>query len=127
MRRRASWMSLRLGSVRVANPEHLLKYLSHRRERVELSSLHLVEQAPQLGIVRHRRLEMLLRARRGDREHLAGEVAAPPRVELARLLEVRPVRFDLLPQLADALAAQRIRENDRHLPFPVAVERENRA
>src|SRR5512133_4339744 len=60
---RASWMSASVGAVRsVAKVEHLLHYLPHRRQRIELAPLHLVEQAPELGIVGHGLLEMRLRA-----------------------------------------------------------------
>ena len=56
--------------------EDLVQYLLHGAQRVELAPLNLVEQPPQLGVVGDDRLEMALRARRRDREHLAGEVAA---------------------------------------------------
>src|SRR5215471_4965539 len=78
-RSRASSMSRNVGAVCVANPEHLLHDLAHRGQRIELAPLHLVEQPPQLGIVRDGVLEMSLRTRRRDREHLARQVApAPP-------------------------------------------------
>src|SRR5712691_10170210 len=83
IRRRAAWMSASLGPVLVANPEHPLHDLSHGGERVELAPLHLVQQPAQLGVVRDPVLEVRLRPRRGDREHLAGEVPAPPLLELS--------------------------------------------
>src|SRR5919197_665476 len=50
-RPRASSMSRNVGAVLVANSEHLFHDFAHRRQGVELAALHLVEQAPQLGIV----------------------------------------------------------------------------
>src|ERR671930_2446819 len=116
-RRRASWTSASVGAVRsVAKVEDLLHYLPHRRERIELAPLHLVQQPPQLGIVCDRLLEVRLRAPRRDREHLAGQVLAPPLLELPLLLEVRAVLRDLRPQLGDVLAARRVGEDDRRPP-----------
>src|SRR5205823_1122184 len=65
-----------------ANAEHLLQDLSDCAQRVELPPLYLVEQPPQLGIVRDRVLEMLLCPRRGDGEHFTRKVAGPPLLEL---------------------------------------------
>src|ERR671934_1269045 len=98
-RSRACSMSRRLGAVLVAKPEDLSKYLANRSQRIELPTLHLAEQPPQLWVVRHRALEIRLRAGRGDREDLAGEVFSPLRLEKALGLEKRPVSLDLRPQL----------------------------
>src|SRR6266540_3702451 len=94
-RRRASWMSPTVGAVFVAKVKHLLHDLAHGGHRVELSSLHLVEQASQLGIVGDRGLEVLLRTSRRDREHLSGEVPAAAALELPLPLEVGAMLFDL--------------------------------
>src|SRR5262245_26155322 len=127
-RRRAAWTSASVGAVRsVAKVEHLLHYLPHRGQRIELASLHLVQEPPQLGIAGHRLLEMRLRTTRCDGENLAREVLTPPLLELTLLLEVLPVRLDLGPQLGDVLAARRLGHHDRRLPGTLAVERENRA
>ena len=86
-------MSAHPGAVSVAaNVKDLLQYLSYRAERVQLPALDLGEQAPQLRIVGHRVLEMPLGPRGRDREHLAGEIARPPLLELPELLEVGAVR-----------------------------------
>src|ERR1700751_2176558 len=98
--------------VAIVDPEDLLEYLSHRRQRVELTRLHFREQAPQLGVVCDRLLEVAARPARRDREPLAREVRPPPRLELPALLEVRAVLGHLLPQLGDVLAAHRLREDD---------------
>jgi hypothetical protein len=41
--------------------EHLLHYLPHRGQWIQLAPLHLVEQPPELGIVRDGLLEMRFR------------------------------------------------------------------
>src|SRR2546426_6896104 len=124
-RPRASSMSRRVGTVRVANTEHLLHDLADGRQGVELAALHLVEQPPELGIVGDSVLEMRLRTRRRDRKDLPGQVAPPPRIELVVVFEKAPMLLELLPEHVDVLAAQRLREHDRRLPLPVLVEREN--
>src|SRR5437764_13269264 len=103
-RARASWISLSPGAVFVFKLEHLLHDLPDRRQRVELAALHLVEQATQLVVARDRALEVRLRTRRRDGEHLAREVLAPPLLEQPFGLEERPVLLDLLPQLGHVLA-----------------------
>src|SRR5690242_10165973 len=96
-RSRASRTSVSVGAVRsVAKVEHLLHYLPHRRERIQLAALHFVQQAPKLRVVCDRLLQMRLCAPRRNRKHLAGEVLAPALVELPFLLEVGAVRLDLL-------------------------------
>src|SRR5262249_16611363 len=76
---RASWMSASVGAVRsVAKMEHLLHYLPHGRQRIQLAPLHLVEQAAQLRVVGDGLFEMRLCTAEGDRKPLAGEVLAPP-------------------------------------------------
>src|SRR2546425_239277 len=82
-----------------------------------LATLHLVQQPPELGVVGDGVLEMRLRTRGRDGEHLAREVAPPPRVQLAALLEKVPMRLDLLPQHVYVLAAHRLGEDDRRLPL----------
>src|SRR5947207_7423099 len=110
MRSRASSMSRRVGAVLVANPEHLLHDLAHRRQGIELAALHFVEEPTQLRVVRDRALEMRLRARGRNCEHLAGEVAPPALVELAAALEERAVLRELLPERVDVLAGRRLGE-----------------
>src|SRR3954465_12681545 len=110
---RASSTSASVGAVRsVAKVEHLLHYLPHCRQRIQLAALHLVEQPPELGIVRDRTLQMRLRAAGCHGEHLAGKVLAAPFLELPFLFEMRPVRLDLRPQLGNVLAARRLGEDD---------------
>src|ERR671923_2221304 len=128
MRWRASWMSAALGARSVSfNFEHPNHDLSNGSQGIQLATLHLVEQAPQLRVVGHGLLEMDLRAARGDGEHLAGEVLPAALVEEAARLEVLPVRGDLVPQLRNPLAGDRLGEHDRRLPVALGVERENRA
>src|SRR3954447_18214708 len=92
------------GAVFVAKVEHLLEYLAHRGERVELAALDLVEQPPQLGVAGDGVLEVLLRADRRHREHLVREVPPAPLLEPPVLAEPRAMLLDLLPQRVDALA-----------------------
>src|SRR5919204_5017868 len=129
-RARAASMSASVGAVAVAmtliagarlksgtgEPEDLVHDLSYGGERVELAALDLVQQPPKLRVVADRFLQVGLRPRRRDREDLAGEVAPPPLLQLARVLEVRFVRLDLGPQLVDVLAAHRLRQHDRRPP-----------
>src|SRR5436190_5230621 len=125
---RASWTSAVVGAVRsVANVEHLLHYLPHRGQRIELTPLHLVQQPTKLRIVGDGLLQMRLRTPRRDREHLAGEILSPPLLEPALPLEVRAMLLDLLPQLLDVLATRRLRQHDRRLPGTFAVERQDRS
>src|SRR5438105_11239329 len=92
IRSRAARMSASVGTVLcVAKLEHPFHDLAHRAERIELARLHLVEQPPQLRIVRDGVLEILLRTSGRDRQHLAGEILAPPLVEHALGLEERSV------------------------------------
>src|SRR5256885_3051522 len=112
IRSRAARMSATVGAIRL-DLEHAQQDLAHGAERVELARLHLVEQPAQLGIVGDGVLEVLLRARGRDREHLAGEVLAAPRLELAPGFQEGPVLLDLLPQRLDPLAAHRLGEHDR--------------
>src|SRR5579864_2049081 len=123
---RAASMSASVGAVFVAaNVEHLLHDLSDGAQRVELPTLYLVQEPPELGIVGDRAFEVPFRARGGDGEDLAGEVARSPLGELSRRLEVRAVRLDLLPELGDVLAARRLGEHDRRPPLAVLVQRED--
>src|SRR5580765_4529898 len=94
-RARASWISLTPGAVFVFKLEHLLHDLPDRAQRVQLAALDLVEQAAQLFVAGNGLLQMRLRARRGDREHLAGEVLPPPLLEQALGLEIGAVLLDL--------------------------------
>src|SRR5690242_7226023 len=110
----------------VMDVEHLLEYLPHSRERVELACLHLGKETPQLGIVGHSALEMLAGAARRDREHLAREIRATPRLELPTLREERAVLLDLLPERGHVLAADRLGENDRRVPVLAVAELEDR-
>ena len=80
-------VSERRGLVAVVDSVHLLEDLTHGRERVELARLDLVEQPPQLGLLRHRRLQVRLRPARRRGEHLAGQVLPPPLLEQALRLE----------------------------------------
>src|SRR5712691_13206840 len=114
IRRRAWSMSRRLGAEARGNPwfprepppldlfasvklEHLLHDLADRGQRVELAALHLVEQPAQLGVVGNGVLQMRLRPRRRNCEHLAGQVAPPPRLQLVVLLKEAPMSLQLLP------------------------------
>src|SRR5262249_18749092 len=125
---RASLMSASVGAVgSVAKVEDLLHYLPHGRQRIELAPLHLVEQAAQLRIVCHSLLEMRLRTPRGDCEHLAREVPAPPLLETALGLEMGSMLLDLGPQLGHVLAACRVGQNDRWLPGVLPIERDDRS
>src|SRR5512133_2990675 len=108
---RASWTSASVGAVRsVAKVEHLLHYLPHRRQRIELAPLHLVEQAPELGIVGHGLLEMRLRAPRRDREDLGRQVLPAPLLEPALGLEEGAMLLDLRPELGHVLSARGVGE-----------------
>src|SRR5436190_2542137 len=122
-RSRARSISGSPGAVAVAivNPEHLLEYLSHRRQRVELTCLHLGEQPPQLGVVRHRLLEVPARPARRNREDLTREIRPAPLLELSALLEERTMLLDLLPQLGHVLAAHGLRQHDRRVPVPAPL------
>ena len=74
------------------------------RQRVELAPLHLVEQPPQLGIVRDRVLADARFARDdATREHLAGEVPPPPLLEPAVAPRGGAMRRELLPEHVDVL------------------------
>src|SRR4051812_32374007 len=126
-RARAASMSGSVGAVSVAaNSEHLLQDLTNCAERVELAALYLVEEPPKLRVVRDSMLEIALGPGGCNGEYLAGEIAAAPFFELARPLEVRAMRLDLLPQLGDVLAARGGRQNDRRFPLAALVEREDR-
>jgi hypothetical protein len=100
--------------------EDLLHDRADRRQRIELARLHRVEQPPQLRIVGHRALQVRRRPRRRDGEHLAGQILPPPLLQAAVVLQERAVRLEPLPELLDPLAPERLREHDRHVPFPVA-------
>src|SRR5579884_1866219 len=118
-------MSASLGAVFVANPENLAKDAVDRGQRVEPTVFYLVEQPAQLGILAHRLLEVAPRARRRDAEHLLCEVTPAPRLQLTLLLEPGAVREHLLPQRLDALAAQRLRQDDRRPPALFRPERKH--
>src|SRR4051794_9244015 len=111
-------MSLSSGLTRVvANVEHLFENLAHCAQRVELAPPDLVEEPPELGIVGHSMLQVLLCPRGGDGEPLPGEVLGPPLLELTRVGEVRAVRLELLPELGDVFAPRRLGEDDRRAPL----------
>src|SRR2546427_156036 len=110
-RRRAASISLSSGAVLVAKVEDLLNDVANGRQRVELSALDGVEDAPQLGVVGHRALEVSLGARRGDGEDLARQVPPPPLLQPAVSLEMRVVLLDPLPQLEDVLLPHRLGED----------------
>src|SRR5579884_1627262 len=118
-------MSASVGAVAVANPEHLLQDLTDRRERVELALLHVLEQAAQLRVLLNLRLQMPPRARRGDAEDLGREVPSPARLELALRLEPRAMLLDLLPELGDPLAPDRLGEHDGRTPSAARRQREH--
>src|SRR5262245_24118979 len=104
-RSRASWMSRTVGAVCVANAKNLLHDLSNRGQRVELTPLDLVEETQQLGVVRDRVFEVLLRTRRRNGKYFSRKIAPAPLVEAAVALEERAVRRDLVPEHVDVLAA----------------------
>src|SRR5436309_15472158 len=116
MRSRACSMSASVSVVLVAKLEDLFHYLSHGRQRIELTPLNLVEQALQLGVAFDRALQVCLCPARGDREHLAGEVLPAPFVEQAVRLQMRPMLSDLLPEHVDVLVPRRLRQHDRRTP-----------
>src|SRR5438445_3953959 len=93
--------------------EDLCQDLADGRQRVELALLHLIEQPCELGVVRHRALEVGLRPRGGDREDLGGEIAAAAFLASALALEEGAVLLDLLPELWHVLAALRLGQQDR--------------
>src|SRR5436305_14377345 len=104
-------MSGSVGAVAVAaNAEHLLQDLSDCTQGIELSTLYLVEQPAQLGIVRHDVLDVRFGPGGCDGEDLTREVARTPLLEPARALEICPVSFELLPQLGHVLSARRLGE-----------------
>src|SRR6476660_5256579 len=87
------------------DPEYLLNDLRHRRQRIHLARLHLVDQLRELGVALDRRLEVIARPRSCDREDLTGQVPAPALFEAALPLEEGAVLLHRLPQLRDVLAA----------------------
>ena len=102
---------------RVANPEHLLEDLTNRRQRVELARFDVVEQPAKLGVVAHGVLEMTcVRAPTRPANTSCARLAYGAALELAFGLEPRAVLADLLPERVDALAADRLGEDDRRLP-----------
>jgi len=70
-----------VGAAVVANAVHLVEDLPHRRERVELARLHLVQEASELRLVGDRLLQMGLGPARREGEDLAREVLPPALVE----------------------------------------------
>src|SRR5438105_5257835 len=104
-RPRAASMSRRPGAVSVANVENLVEDLVHRRQRIELAALDGVDNASQLRIVGDRPLEVRLRPRRGDGEHLLRQIPATALLEQPVAFEKRPVRDDLLPAAVEVLAS----------------------
>src|SRR5438552_19102810 len=113
-------MSVSCGPI---DPEDLLEYLPHGAERIELAALHLVEQPAQFGVVGDGVLQVALRARGGDGEHLAREVVTTPLVELSGVDQMQAVLGDLLPELGPALVPRRLCEDDRRTPLAVPVGR----
>src|SRR5436305_8741506 len=81
MRPRAASTLASVGAVFVANVEHLLKDVTHRRQRAEPPLLHLVEQAPQLRIVRDALHEEATNERPDDLEQSAHEKAQKKKQE----------------------------------------------
>src|SRR6188474_901092 len=86
-RSRAAWTSANVGAVSVAKLENSLHDLSNCGQRVQFSLLDLLEEAPQLRIVLDRALQVSLRPRGGDREHLPCEVVPAAILEQALRLE----------------------------------------
>src|SRR5947208_7280888 len=84
------------GFLSVGELEDLLHYLAHRRQRIELTALHLVQEAAQLGISLDRALEVGFRPARSDREHLAPQVLAASLLQPSVRLEMRAMLGDLL-------------------------------
>ena len=77
--------------------------------------MDLFEQARELAVEAHRFLEVPRGSGGCEREHLESNVVAPAILEQSRLLEVRAVLLDLLPELRDVLAATRLGQDDRDL------------
>ena len=117
-----------MASVLVVDPVHVLEDLTHGRERVELARLDRVEQLRELGLLRHRRLQVRLRPARRRREHLAGEVLPPPLLEQAlRLEEARGAPRACAQSSGTFSPRTRLGQDDRRAPRALAVEREDRA
>src|SRR5439155_27150445 len=104
-------MSASVGAVLIAKVEDPAKDRTHGAQRVEFAPLHLLEQSCELGVVGDGRLEVPARARGGNGEHLRGDVAPAALLEPARVA----VRLDRLPELGDAGAVERVREDDGRL------------
>src|SRR5919204_1509119 len=106
MRARASAMSARVGPVRVAKIlkfgtrqlEHFFHDLANGRQRIELATLHLVEQPPELGIGLDGAFQMTFRATGCNGEHFCCEVLPSTLLEHSLRIEVRAVRADLVPE-----------------------------
>src|SRR6476620_2533447 len=123
IRSRASEMSA--APIVAIDPEHLFDDLPYRGQRIELPVGDLVQQAPQLRILGDGVLEVRLRPRGGDREHLAREVPPPPLLQQPIALEVGAMLADPRPELGDVLPPLGLCEYDRHLPRTLPVEREH--
>ena len=125
--RRGCRPGLHARPVLVLDPVHVLEDLTDGRERVELAGLDAGEQLRELGLLRHRRLQVRLRPARRRGEHLAGQVLPPPLLEQSLRLEEASVLLDLGPELGNVLASHGLRQDDRRSPRALAVEREDRA
>src|SRR3954447_19963857 len=126
-RSRAASIAARSGaSIAAFDPDPPLQHLLHRRQRIKPPLLDVGEQPRELRVAGDRALEVRLRARRGQREHLRSEPPPPRPLELAGGLEERAVRLDRGPQLVDARLLDRLGEHDRDRPA-VALQHECRA
>src|SRR5437016_61390 len=119
-RRCAASISRSVGTVAVFKLEHLQHDLPHGREGVELAALYLVKQSRELRIACNSLLQMLLRARRGDGEDLARQVAAAALLEPAAGFEKGAVLLERLPELGHVLGADGLGEDDRRRPRAAA-------
>src|SRR5437763_661969 len=85
-----------------------LEHARRRARRVDLPRNHAVEQFPHVGIVLERLLELTAHPERRDREHLVHQVAPPALDQRALGLDVRAVLVELLGELLDPGAFDRL-------------------
>src|SRR5262249_2481882 len=110
----AMWSSFGAGlQSGIGDPEDALKDRIYGAERVELPTLDLVEEPAELRVARDLALQAAACPRRRDREHLGREVPPAALGEPTLGLEPLPVLLDSRPQLLHAVAADRLREDDR--------------
>ena len=92
------------------------------RQRVDLAALHRGDELRERRVLGDRALDLAARTRGCGGDHLAGEVAAPALLQPAVGLERVPPLDDRAPQRVDALATNRLGEDDRRPPRRVGIE-----